>query len=92
MSGAKQLPGHKAPPMLSGVRANARAGKKRAAAAAATTTTKLNGLANGVQHAPKIKVEDDMADLESLAESTTTADADAARASIDVRATTNNHS
>ena len=79
--------GQKVPPIpvMSGARTNARAGKKRATGTSASTANKM---LNGTQssHAPKIKLEDDMDDRESVSETVTTATAaeETAAMSIDV--------
>jgi hypothetical protein len=79
--------GQKGPPIpvMSGARTNARAGKKRATVTSASTANKMS---NGMQssHAPKIKLEDDMDDRESVSETVTTATAaeETAAMSIDV--------
>jgi hypothetical protein len=72
-------------PVMSGARTNARAGKKRATGTSGSTANKiLNGIQSG--HAPKIKLEDDMDDRESVSETVTTATAaeETAAMSIDV--------
>ncbi|KAG8825539.1 histone acetyltransferase [Serendipita sp. 401] len=82
--GAKKAP---PVPVLSGARSNARGAKKRAGGGTTTTTTvnggpQTNGTASS--HVPKIKIEDDNADLESVAESTVSGPEEAAPMSIDL--------
>lgn len=80
--GSKKVP---PVPVLSGARSNARAGKKRAAGTG-TAAAKVNAQTNGnIQHAPKVKMEEEMAELESVAETTTSGPEDAAPMSLDVR-------
>ena len=75
----------KAPPVpvLSGARTNARGAKKRAGGGASgpASVPQTNGTS---AHVPKIKVEDDAVELESVAETTTTAPEESAPMSIDV--------
>ncbi|PVG02485.1 hypothetical protein CPB86DRAFT_751172 [Serendipita vermifera] len=79
----------KAPPVpvLSGARTNARAGKKRAGTGAAVATTTAKGVpqTNGVPaHVPKIKVEDEALEVESLAETSTSGPDETAPMSLDL--------
>ncbi|CCA68335.1 related to putative histone acetylase [Serendipita indica DSM 11827] len=75
----------KAPPVpvLSGARTNARGAKKRAGGGASGTVAapQTNGIS---AHVPKIKVEDDAVELESVAETATTAPEESAPMSIDL--------
>lgn len=68
--GAKKTP-HV--PVLSGARSNARAGKKRAGGGAGATSKKVPPTNGAPAVLPKIKVEEDVADAESIAETATTA-------------------
>ncbi|KAG8834704.1 histone acetyltransferase [Serendipita sp. 399] len=79
----------KAPPVpvLSGARSNARGAKKRAGGATVTAATvngapQTNGTASS--HVPKIKLEDENVELESVAETTTSGPEEAAPMSIDL--------